>query len=246
MAPLSKLESNFQTEFSDWQKQPNKQTTGQLLRKLQPVIDRGIRAHVGPQTSPVLRSRARKIALDALGTYDQERSQLGTHVTNHLKGLRRASRQQQQVLRVPERVSLNQHLLAESEAELHDQLGREPSLPELADHTGLSRDRIRYIRNFRPPVAEGSLLSSMEGGGEEASFMPSVEQDSTPMVLEAVYGDLEATNQKILDWTLGLHGMKQLSNQDIARRLRLTPGAISQRKAQIQQRINDMERYDLF
>ena len=243
---FSKLEDDYAQEFTAWQKQPNPQTTGQLLRKLQPVIDRGVRAHVGPKPSPVLRSRARRVTLDALNTYDPQQARLSTHVTNHLMGLRRIARRQQQVLRVPERVSLDQQFLANAEAELHDKLGREPTPGELADHTGVSRDRINYVRKFRPPVAEGSLLASMETGPEESAFLPAVKQDTTSVLLEAVYGDLEGTGQKIMDWTLGLHGSKPISNQDIAKRLRLTPGAVSQRKAQIQRRIDEMEQYGLF
>ncbi len=240
---FSKLEDNYAQEFTAWQKQPTPQTTGTLLRKLQPVIDRGVRAHVGPKVSPVLRSRARRVTLDALNTYDPQQARLSTHVTNHLKGLRRISRQQQQVLRVPERVSLDQQFLVNAETELHDKLGREPTSGELADHTGVSQARIHYVRKFRPPVAEGSLLASMDSGSDEGSFQPAVEQDSTPILLEAVYGDLGGMNQKIMDWTLGLHGSEAISNQDIARRLRLTPGAVSQRKAQIQKRIYEMEEY---
>lgn len=246
MEQLTKLEDNYAQEFGAWQQTPNPQTTGQLLRKLQPVMDRGIRAHVGPRSSPVLRSHARRITLNALRTYDPVRARLGTHITNHLKGLRRASRQQQQVMRVPERVSLDQQFLHEAEIELHDRLGREPSLMELADHTGVSRDRINHVRKFRPPVAEGSLLAVTDIGGEATSFAPAVEQDNTPVTLEAVYGDLDATNQKIMDWSLGLHGAQQMSNQDIARRLRVSPGAVSQRKAQIQKRIDEMDQYGLF
>jgi len=51
---------------------------------------------------------------------------------------------------------------------------------------------------------------------------------------------MDATNQKIMEWTFGLYGSPQLSNQAIAQRLKLSPGAISQRKANIQ-RILDQE-----
>jgi len=245
MEPISQLESDFSQEFTAWQTTPTPQTTGQLLRKLQPTIDRGIRANVGPRVSPVLRSQARKLTLSALDTYEPHRAKLGTHVTNHLKGLRRAARQQRQVLRMPERVSLDQTFLLDAEEELQDKLGYEPSATELADHTGISKDRIRYVRGFRHPVAEGSLLAATVSG-EDAGFAPAVTQDDTPLVLEATYNDLGTTNQKIMDWTLGLHGVPKLSNQAIASRLGLTPGAVSQRKAVIQKQINDMKQYDLF
>lgn len=242
----SQLENEYAQEFDAWKSTPTPQTTGQLLRKLQPVIDRGVQANVGPRPSPVLRSRARRLTLDALNTYDPNRARLSTHITNHLKGLRRISRQQSQVVSIPERVSLDRHYLSNSEQELQDKLGREPTPLELADHTGISVARINYVRKFRPPVAEGSLLAAMETGPEESAFLPAVEHDNTPVLLEAVYRDLDGTSQKIMDWTLGLHGSTPLSNQEIARKLKLTPGAVSQRKALIQRRIGELEEYGLF
>jgi DNA-binding NarL/FixJ family response regulator len=49
-----------------------------------------------------------------------------------------------------------------------------------------------------------------------------------------------------MEHTLGLHGKKVLSNQEIARKLRLTPGAVSQRKATIQQLLNQEQELSPF
>jgi DNA-binding NarL/FixJ family response regulator len=42
----------------------------------------------------------------------------------------------------------------------------------------------------------------------------------------------------ILEHALGLHGKPVLQNQQIAKKLRLSPGAVSQRKAKIQAKLN--------
>ncbi len=59
--------------------------------------------------------------------------------------------------------------------------------------------------------------------------------------LEIVYDDLDSIDKKIMEFTLGLHGRPQLGNAEIAARLKRTPGAISQRKAKIQQKIRQEE-----
>lgn len=239
-----KLEPDYEQEYNAWKEKPNPQTTGRLLRKVQPAIDKGIHAHVGKQVSPVLRSSARKVALQAIRSYNPQQAKLGTHIINHMKGLRRIGRQQQQILRTPERVSLDQSFLAAAEAELGDRLGRSPSVTELADHTGLSVRRITKVRSYQQPVYEGSLLS-MQQQGEDAGFLPAVEHSSMDVVTRAVYDDLDPINQQIMDWSLGLHGRKPLSNQEIAAKLKLTPGAVSQRKAIIQARLDEMEELEL-
>lgn len=235
-----RLEKEYEPEFTAWQKTPDRQTTGLLLKKLSPAIDRGISAHVGTNPGPSIRSHARRLALQAVRSYDPIQARLGTHVINNLQGLKRIARKQQQIIHIPERVSLDQAHLHRASADLEDILGRDPSASELADHTGLSLQRIARIRQAKNPMAEGSFLqmtSADQGGG----YSPSVDSSSDDIVLRAVYDDLDPINQKIVDWTLGRHGEKQLSNQQIAAKLRISPGAISQRRALIQQRLAEME-----
>lgn len=242
---LGKLESQFEQEYTAWSEGPTRETAGTLLHKLQPTIDQGIFASLGKQVGPNVRSRARRLTLDAVRSYDPQQARLGTHVINHLKGLRRYSRQQRQILAVPERFAIDLQYLNEHEEELRDKLGRDPTIDELADQAKISRRRITRLRSYRPPAAEGSLLA-MTAGSEDDQFAPSVEGPESVAVVEAVYGDQNPTNQKIMEWTLGLHGEKPLTNREIANRLRLTPGAVSQRKAIIQRQLQQMEELGLF
>lgn len=227
-----KLEPNYKDPFERWQRNPDKHNTGLLLQAIQPDIDRGIAAHVGTNASPVIRSRAKLLALQAAKSYDPQKARLGTHVINNLQGLRRVARQERQVLRVPERVSLDQDRTRLAKQELQDRLGRDPTMAELADHTGLSLKRLNYIRKFQQPVSEGFLMS--QASGENDEWMPAVARQGADPWVELVYSDMDPINQKILEWTLGLHGEPTLSNQEIARRLRISPSGISQRKAKIQ------------
>jgi len=114
-----------------------------------------------------------------------------------------------------------------------DQNGREASISELADATGLSVKRLKHIQKFQHPIAEGTITARM-AESEDGGFMPAVEQDGGSSWLEFVYDDLDPINQKIMEWTLGLHGQKPLSNRQVAAKLRISPGAVSQRKAHIQ------------
>jgi DNA-directed RNA polymerase specialized sigma subunit len=239
------LEPDYKTEFSAWKQNPSPQTMTPLVNKIRPEIERGISAHVG-QSNPVLYGRAKKMAIGALRTYDPTKAKLGTHIVNQLQGLRRVNRQQANVISIPERMQLNLNFVSRAQSELEDQLGREPTLDELADHTGLSRNRIRSVRKLRMPLAEGQVA---EGGDadSEGGYSPAVKQKGTEddMWLWVVYDDQDNVNKKIMEWTLGLHGGKALSNAEIAQRLRLTPGAVSQRKARIQELLDQRSLLEL-
>lgn len=226
-----RLEPEYADAYQAWKQQPDKQTTGLLLKTLEPEINRGISAHVGA-SNPLLKSRARQLTLTALRNYDPQRAGLGTHIVNHLQGLKRVARQQNQILPVPERIAQQQAMLQQREIELTDELGREPSTAELSNRTGLSLAKIAKVRQYRPPVTESYFEGSPEL--EQSGYSPAVQHDSQ-MWLDVIYGDLGPTDQKIMEWSLGLHGQPQLRNAVIADRLGLSPGAISQRKARIQQ-----------
>ena len=233
---MPNLESKYKSPYDAWKLDPSPKNSTILLDAIDPEIKRGITAHVG-KPNPLIRSRARRMALKAVGTYDSDKgAKLGTHIVNQLQGLKRISRKQTQVLKIPERVSMDQYRVEQARLELVDRNGRDPSATEMADYTGLSVRRLEHIRKFKNPVAEGAVIGPQ---GEEgaAGFLPSVAVTGDAWT-EVVYSDLGPVNQNIMEWTLGLHGQPQLSNQAIARKLRISPGAVSQRKAAIQAVLN--------
>lgn len=237
--PIGKLEPEFQDAYTSYNMENTPYNATSLLKVLQPSIQKGIRAHVGPRPGPLVGSHARKIALQAVSSYDPYRAKLSTHVINHLKGLRRVARNQQSVVPVPERVRLDANYLYRMEQEFEDENGREATTTELADYAKVSVTRIEHIRKFRNPLATGTLQARVDAGGETSGFSPAVASNAGHQAwVRAVYSDLNPTNKLIMEYTLGLNGKGQLSNADIARKLRLTPGAISQRKASIQAILN--------
>jgi DNA-directed RNA polymerase specialized sigma subunit len=239
----NKLEDKYKDAYDSWSKNPTKTTTSKLLSTIQPEIDRGISAHVG-QANPILNSQARGLALQAVKTYDPSKAKLGTHVVNNLQGLKRMSRKQIMVLSIPERVSIDQANLARTHTALSDTLGREPTLEEMADSAGLSKKRIGYVQKFTPGTSSGTFMTDTP---ESEGFMPQVESsDEGESWIEFVYTDMDTTNKKIMEWTLGLHGSPTYSNTEIARKLRMTPGAVSQRKQTIQTVLNQRQDLDPF
>lgn len=233
------LETKYKNDFDQWSRNPSKENMGTLLKLVQPDINRGISAFVG-RPDPVLKGRARRLTLEAIKSYDPGKSKLGTHIVNHMQGLRRQTREQLNILRIPERVMIDKGHLEQARVELSDSLGREPSMSELADRSKISIKRINHLYKFNSPLAEGTVLGSNAADPDSGSFLPSVKQDSGPW-LEMIYDDLGDTNKKIMEWTLGMHGSDKLSNSAIATKLRLSPGSISQRKQSIQYLLDQQE-----
>jgi RNA polymerase primary sigma factor len=235
---------DFPDFHAQWLKNKTPETNTQLLQRVQPVIDTAVSSYGGAAVSPVLKSRARLMALKAMDTYDPKLGNVRTHLLSQLQGIRRLSAQEQNIIAIPEQVGLDYQKLHAAENELRDSLSRDPSDDELADATGLSVRRVRKVRAFNQPVATGSTVTETADenyDGEIASTIPNQNQ-SADAWLEFVYGDLTPTDKLIMDMTLGRNGRRPAATQDIARRLNITPGAVSQRAAKIQALID--KRYE--
>lgn len=230
------LEPKYKEAYESWSSDSTPEGNAAMLSAVDPIIQKGVSMY-GDGASPLIRSRARKLALQSLGSYDRGRSRLQSHLLNHMQGLRRISRQQHEIIKAPERVLLDSHKLHQHEQELLDKLGRDPSDDELANKAGISLKRIKYVREWQPGLTTGQL-SAID---PESSPAIRASQKTRDAWFEVVYDGLSPIDKKIMEWSLGMHGREKLSNQEIANKLSRSPGAISQRKAKIQHIIRQEE-----
>lgn len=227
----------YQPAYDAWTADPTPENANTLLGHMEPIMGTAISRYAG-KDDPLIRSRARRMTLDAFRTFDPNRGvKLTTHVMNHLQGLRRASRQQQQFLRVPERAAMEQAYMQRMEAELQETLGRDPSTTELADYSGLPLPKIARLRKYLPGAAESSLAD------DTAIESPLDPLNREMRIAELLHSELPERDQRIMEWSLGMWGTPKLSNLEIASKLGVTPGAVSQRKSLLQKRLDAMHTF---
>ncbi len=241
------LEPEYVEPYARWRRSPSPATSGRLLKALNPVLGTGLRAYGGQNASPLLRSQAKRIALQTMQTYNPEKGPLRTHILGGLQALQRLGARQAQMISAPTRVVLDKQVLDRADQELREELGRDPSSLELADRTGLSLRRQTYVRRYVPGFAQGQFESP--GGDDDgpSPSVPAVEQADPIMAkAELLYHDLDPVGQAILEHTLGLHGREKLAPSRIAAKLNVTPGAISQRAAKIQAMFDELGDLEVF
>lgn len=232
----------FDTVYPQWKASQTPELNAQIVQSIQPIVDTAVSSYAGQNASPTIKSRARLMALKALGTYDPQRGNVKTHLLSQMQGLRRLAAKEQNIISIPEQVGLDFRRLNEAENELRDNLGRDPTDDEIADFTGLSTRRVRKVRAFNQPISEGMTARRTAGADDDtnteiASTLPNYTKH-TDAWLDFVYGDLSPTDKLIMDYSLGRNGRRKVSTQEIASKLRITPGAVSQRAAKIQQMID--------
>jgi len=215
--------------YDFWNKNRSPANMDRLLRAAQPVINKALSSFAGGNKA--LGARAKKLAIDAFKNYDMQKgTKLGTHLLIRLQPLQREYTNRSSITAIPERVHLDKFRLEHAERSLGEELGREPSDDEIADRTGFSTKRIAHIRQFaRRQFASGQMRSA------EGKPVQVVSDQVTPedIWFEYVHHDLDPIDKKILEWKTGMYDKKILSTNEIARRLKITASAVSQRAAKI-------------
>jgi DNA-directed RNA polymerase specialized sigma subunit len=239
--PEERLEPEFAPLHAAYKRDPGPRHATALLKAVDPILDTGIKAYAPHSDNPNLRSHARRLALGAFKTYDPTRAALKTHLLSQLQGLRRYAAKQTQIIAVPERVALQRQHLDAAERELEDELGRPPSSMELADRTGVTLKRQAYVRQYVPGFAEGQVRAmgtGEEGGPHDAAVATAPDLARR---LEFLYPDLDPRDQAIVEHGFGLHGRRTLRVGQLAAKLGVTPGAISQRTAKLQKMLDELD-----
>lgn len=209
-----------------------------LVSAFMPTINSEIQQYSGPKA--LLRARAKAYVVEAIRSYDpMGRTNLNTWVVTNLKQLSRYGKRLRPV-RASEDSIRNAAELNRVSKELEDQLGRKPTDEELQDSTGWSKKTLEKLRAASvATVSSGALaVRDVEAGPEDPSV---AKMNSTPYARDATYMSLDDRDKDIFDYKLGMHGKKQLSGNEIAKRLGVTPAYVSQRASRIGSILANME-----
>ena len=209
----------------------DKAAKAELLKELEPTITKAVSAYAGGD--PAYKTQARILALEAVNSYDPSKgAALSTHVYGNLRRLQRISAQRGNLTKIPENVSLERLQIQRAMREWVADTGEDPTTEQLATVTGLSRKRIDAVMNNKPVVPD-SLIQTPEG---ESLVASNDSQKALDMYNHAIYDEFDATDKKIYEWCTGYGKGEKLPNTEIARRLKISPAAVSQRLSKISQK----------
>lgn len=236
-APPSLLEPEHAPAYNAYVASPSPKNATALLTSIHPILTEAVRSYAGSEVgSATTMANAKSLALQAVGRYDPSRAKLRTHLLSHLRGLRRQTSRASGGVYYPEATRIDAQRLDAALPDLRDDLGREPSTAELADHLGIDMKRIEKARGVSG-VLTGSQMADTGFAAKK------VDPAAWDTWLKIVHVDSNPIDQVILEHSFGLFGKPILSGGEIAKKLRLSPGAISQRRARLQSSIDE---YDAF
>lgn len=209
-----------------------------VVDSLDSTINRALSAYTKVQT-PVLRQRARLMAADAVRGYDPNAgAKLSTHVHRQLQRLQREAPNITDPLPMPERMRRDSGIIINAISSAADAIGSEVSDEQVSELTGIPVARVNKVRNLmRRGISETAY---QEGMAEDDEAQEAVYSSTDPFEewKNAVYHDLSEVDRVIMAYRTGFRGAPFLANQEIAKRLRMSPGAVSQHANQIQAKLD--------
>lgn len=218
-----------------WQKNPTEADTAYLLKKMKPTINSAMTSYA-PGHQKDLAVKAANLTLTALKSFNPDYgADPSTFVFHNLKRLNRFANRRANIIPISEQASQEYRFLNEVRNEFVDTFDREPSDEELADRTGYSIKKVNKILNSNRVRSETSTLNP-ETNNSTVYDSDVSEKD----FFEYVYRSVGPIDQKIMEWSTGAHGELEMSNKEIAAKLHITPAAVSQRRAKILAKLEEV------
>jgi DNA-directed RNA polymerase specialized sigma subunit len=240
MGPNPLKKPSLDAMYSDWSRTQSPAQMEAMLDHLSPDMDKAVYAYSGLNAGPAVKTRAKLLAAKAIKKYSPDSgSSLRSWVYTSLQPLSRYSRELAPSP-VPERTYQQLSALKKAEGDFYENKGRVASDSELADMIGMSIKQLNKIRGMDKTVfSEGATAFSgttpVTSQEITAASNPNFQKD----VLDTMYSSLTPQEQVILEHRLGYNGKKVLPNNDIAKKLKVSPGRVSQLTAHLASKLDE-------
>ena len=237
---VSNKKQNLNSMYQSWKETQDAATMNQMLETLSSDIDKAVYAYVGLNAGPAVKSRAKVLAVKAIKNYAPDSgANLKSWVYTQLQPLSRYSKELAPSP-MPERLQQQLSALKKHESDFYENHGRSPSEEELANLTSMSTKQIEKIRNLdRRSYSEGAVAYGGETPVTSQEMTTAVNPNFQRDVLDTMYSSLTAQEQVILEHKLGYKGKPVLSNEQIAKKLNVSPGRVSQMTASLASKLDE-------
>lgn len=214
-----------------WHRSRSQYDLEALMRQMMPVIRNQTQQYARRVAPVVLDAKAKKLALKAFETYDPSRGVLlSTHLVSQLQKLSRDAYEQQSTVSVPEHQRIDFNRINRAKLDLEDDLGRRPTMPELADHLALP---IPHIEKIIGNVGRKEFMESGEG--------PTFQQENDDDLIHLAYNDMTPLQKRIFEMRTGYNGTSMpdprriRKGAEIMHELNITQGQLSYQIQQLDQ-----------
>lgn len=229
-------QNNIDADISSWLNKPDPGSTQRILKQIKPAIQSALHTYVPGQQNQY-RVKATRFALDSLRGYDPKKKVApSTYVFTQLRRLSRIKRQRDNIVHIPESQVYAKIQLDKAMQSFRDRYDRDPSDQQLADAMHISKKKLTKLMDSVSGRITNDSANVNAVTGQSNFSVSNVTDDD---YFDYVYRSVSPQDQLIMQYTAG-KGKPMLSNNQIAQKLKLSPGAVSQRKAKINQMLSEV------
>lgn len=221
---------NINQTFDTWTKSKTPGNMQQVISAMSGDMDRAIQT-AGGQPSPLTRGFAKGAVIKAMQSFDPGAgTQFRSWAQTQLRSLVRPVRQSRFTVKVPEIRARQSAQMRSMIDEIQAESGFEPSDAVIADKLGIPLSQVAKVRTGgAPEVVSGEIYTHDEPA------------DESGLVKDMVYYSLAPRDQAIMEYAFSYNDVKALPSVDIARKLKISPAAVSQRLAMIRRMMAEAE-----
>jgi DNA-directed RNA polymerase specialized sigma subunit len=207
-----------------------------LLQQFKPMVRKSANrlAMQADLPSNTVHAECYRQFLHACKTFNPEKGAgLGTWVTNNLRKAQRWAATYQDPLFTPETRYYKVGVYNNAKATLDDQLGREPTTLELAEHMAWPEAEVARI--------QAETRGARYSGGSEKGMDPTVNMPTRDAeVVRLIKYQLGPEEMQVYEHTGGFGGKEKLSPGEISKKLNMSPSKVSRIRNSI---VEKMEKY---
>jgi DNA-directed RNA polymerase specialized sigma subunit len=220
---------NDAEKIKNWQKNKDPNELAELIMRYQPVVHSVVNRYRTTGVAPAtLRAKAQTQLLKAFKSYDPTQgASPTTHIWNNLQKVQRVATESLQSGHIPEYRNLKKSTFTIVRDNLTDQLGRDPSVKEMADELNWSSSEV------------GRMNSELSGEVTAFDFYgnSTTQEPRDKILADYLYHELEDRDKVIFEHTFGYGGKQILKNKDIAKKLRTNEMSIHRAKNRLADKI---------
>ena len=212
--------------FETWSLSKTPENMNRVLTSMSGDMDRAINT-AGGKPSPLTRGFAKNAVIKSMNSFNpQSGTQFRSWANTQLRSLVRPVRGSKFTVKVPELRARQSAKVRNIIDEIQAETGFEPSDATIADLLAIPMSQVNSARSGTSPEVVG-----------EDIYTRKEPEDDTALIRDMVYFSLPPRDQTIMEYAFGYNGVKVIPSMEIAKRLKVTPAAISQRLALIRRQM---------